>query len=86
MDSSEARAADAAIRTLDHELRLIDDAIHLVHGGGAPRVVVSGLRFGEELIGRARERAQQAGLRAVPLWSADEAGADIAIERPDADD
>lgn len=57
----------------------------MVAGGGAPRVVVGGLQFGEALVEPARELADAAGVRVVPLWMPDDAGADIAIERiPDA--
>ena len=57
----------------------------MVASGGAPRVVVGGLQFGEALIEPARELAGAAGVRVVPLWMPDDAGADIAIERiPDA--
>ena len=84
MDSS-ARHASTAGRTLEQELLLVREAIDMVAGGGAPRVVVGGLQFGEALIGPARELGDAAGVRVVPLWMPDDAGADIAIERiPDA--
>ena len=53
----------------------------MVAGGGAPRVVLGGLQFGEALLEPARELADAAGVRVVPLWMPDDAGADIAIER-----
>jgi hypothetical protein len=72
-------------RTLDHELSLVREAIALVASGGSARVVVGGLRFGEALLTTARDLAAQAGVRLVPLWMPDDAGADIAIERIDDD-
>ena len=81
MSSWTGPADDALEVTLDHELRLINEAIMLVATGGAPRTTVVGLRLGDELLGRAREMAAEAGVRLVPLWHADESGVDIAIER-----
>jgi hypothetical protein len=42
---------------------------------------VGGLRFGEALLSRSQLLATEAGVRLVPLWMPDDAGADIAIER-----
>ena len=67
--------------TLEHEMRLIDEAIALVASGGAPRAIVAGLRLGEAIVEPARQMAREAGVRVVPLWRADEGGADIAVER-----
>jgi hypothetical protein len=67
--------------TLEREMTLVREAILLVASGGSPRVVLAGLRFGEALIGPARGLAAEAGVRLVPLWMPDDAGADIAIER-----
>lgn len=84
MDTA-GRHTPSAGRTLEQELLLVREAIDMVAGGGAPRVVVGGLQFGEALIAPARELAETAGVRVVPLWMPDDAGADIAIERiPDA--
>ena len=84
MDTS-ARHVPSAGHTLEQELLLVREAIDMVAGGGAPRVVVGGLQFGEVLIEPARELAGAAGVLVVPLWMPDDAGADIAIERmPDA--
>ena len=55
----------------------------MVAAGGAPRVVLAGLRFGEQLLAPARAMAGEAGVRIVPLWTADDAGADLAVERID---
>ena len=81
MDDVEDRVAQVVPATLEHEMRLIREAIAMVASGGAPRVVVAGINFGETLLDPARRLALEAGVRLVPLWRADEAGADIAIER-----
>ncbi len=81
MDTTGESAADAIATTLDNELLLIREAIMMVASGGSPRVVVAGLRLAGALIGPGSRLAQAAGVRLVPLWWADEAGADLAIER-----
>jgi hypothetical protein len=70
-------------RTLEHELNLVREAIAMVAGGASRRVVVGGLRFGENLLAPASGLAAEAGVRLVPLWMPDDAGADIAVERID---
>jgi hypothetical protein len=67
-------------RTLEREMSLVREAIAMVAGGGSPRVTVAGLRFGEALLLPARGLAAEAGVRLVPLWMPDDAGADIAVE------
>lgn len=75
------RMAEAVPVTIEHELRLIREAIAMVATGGAPRVVLAGIRFGETLLDPARRLALEAGVRLIPLWRADESGADLAVER-----
>jgi hypothetical protein len=72
-------------RALEHEMDLVREAIAMVAGGGSRRVVVGGLHFGESLLAPARGMAAEAGVRVVPLWIPDDAGADIAVERIDDD-
>jgi hypothetical protein len=62
-------------------MSLVREAIAMVAGGASPRVVVGGLHFGETLLTLARPAATEAGVRIVPLWMPDDAGADIAVER-----
>jgi hypothetical protein len=83
MDQSTDQSGVGVERTLEHEMNLVREAIALVAGGGSRRVVVGGLRFGEALLVSARGLAGDAGVRLVPLWMPDDAGADIAIERID---
>ncbi len=77
MDQSAARVE----RKLEYEMNLVREAIAMVANGASPRVVVGGLRFGEALIAPARGLATEAGVRLVPIWMPDDAGADIAFER-----
>jgi hypothetical protein len=81
MDESGDHATTQVGRTLDIEMRLVRDAIAMVAGGASPRVVLVGLRFGEALLVSGRLQATEAGVRLVPLWMPDDAGADIAVER-----
>ncbi len=81
MDATATAMADAVATTLDRELLIIREAVMLVACGGSPRVVLAGLRPAGPLIGPGSRLAEAAGVRLVPLWRADEAGADLAIER-----
>lgn len=76
-DESAARVG----RTLEHEMNLVRDAIAMVASGRSRRVIVGGIRLGEALLAPAMGMASEAGVRLVPLWTTDEAGVDIAIER-----
>lgn len=76
------RTTEVVPTTLEHEMRLVREAISMVASGGAPRVSVAGLRFGDVLLEPARRLAREAGVDLVPLWSADDAGVDIMVERP----
>jgi hypothetical protein len=73
--------AEAVPAALEREMALIDDAIALVATGGAPRVVVAGLSLGDQLLPTAKRMADEAGVRLVPTWGADEEGVQIAVER-----
>ena len=77
------RFEDPAARTLEQEMRLVRNAIDMVASGASRRVVVASLQFGEKLVEPARGLAAEAGVRIVPLWTTDESGADIAVERID---
>jgi hypothetical protein len=81
MDHSTNVPTDPVARALEREVGLVHDAIAMVASGRSRRVVVAGLRFGDQLIEPARTMANAAGVRLVPLWTTDEAGVDIAIER-----
>ncbi len=70
MDQSGDPSTSAVARTLDSELILLRDAIAMVAGGGSPRVVVSGLRFGEALLEPGQALASAAGRPARPAVDA----------------
>ena len=80
MDQFVDQVPTEVARTLDHEIGLVREAIALVAREVSPRVTVASLRLGAQLLDPARRLAAQAGVRLVPLWHADEAGVDIAIE------
>jgi hypothetical protein len=81
MENARDRMAETVPDTLEQEMQLIREAIAMVASGVSPRVVVASIRFGEALLDPARRLALEAGVRLVPLWRAEEAGADIAVER-----
>jgi len=83
MDQSTDKSAARVPRTIEQEMNLVREAIAMVAADRSPRVVVGGIRFGETLLRPARAMAAEAGVRLVPLWMPDDAGADIAIERID---
>jgi hypothetical protein len=80
MDTSGIASESGVLRTLDYELGLIRGAIGLVASGGAPRVRLASLAFGEQLLEPAREMAAAAGVRVVPAWTSDEGGASLTVE------
>jgi hypothetical protein len=69
---------------LDHEARLVMEAILLVSSGGSPRVTVAGLHYGEQVLEASRPTADARRVRLVPLWSDDERGTDLVVEAIDA--
>jgi hypothetical protein len=75
------RPPPSIARTLDQEILLVREAIAMVAFGGSPRVIVGGLRFGQELLGPNRAVAAEVGVRLIPLWMPEDAGADIVVER-----
>ncbi len=79
--SSSPRSMRETARILERELGVVRTAIDMVASGAAPAVSVGNLHFGEQLIHPARRLALQAGVRVVPLWTLDESGADLRIER-----
>jgi hypothetical protein len=81
MDQFGDQSAVRVLRTIEQEMSLVREAMRLVVSGGSPRVVVGGLRFGEELLAPAQAMAAEAGVRLVPLWMPDDAGLDVAVER-----
>jgi len=72
---------DLGVLTLENELRLVRSAVALVASGASDRVALAGLSFGEELVPEAQRLAQLAGVRASPIWTTGESGADLVVER-----
>jgi hypothetical protein len=68
---------------LDHEVRLVMEAILLVSSGGSPRVTVAGLHFSEQVLEASTPNAAARNVRLVPLWTDDERGADLVVEALD---
>ncbi len=66
---------------LDRELQLIREAIALVAAGGARRVIVAGLRFGDAIVAPGSRLALEAGVRVTRLATADDARVDLAVEQ-----
>lgn len=56
------------------------EAIALVASGGARRVLIAGLRFGDDIVDPAREGALEAGLRIRSIARASGGGIDLAVE------
>lgn len=80
MDQSLNDLGDPIVRTLEHEFDLVRSAIAIVASGEAPSVSLGSLQFGEQLLEPARRIALASGVRIVPLWSSDEAGAGLSFE------
>ncbi len=83
MEHRSAAGDGSTVRSLEHELELVQGAIAMVASGGSPRVSIGGLAFGEELIEPARRMARGTGVRIVPLWTTDEHSVGLAVERLD---
>ena len=60
---------------------MADDAIALVRSGQFPRVIVGGLRFGDELLPEVRRHARGTDVTVVPLPGVDDGPADLLFER-----
>jgi hypothetical protein len=85
----EAETPDDAVwppteQAIERELATIRGSIEMVADGATPRVVLGGLHFAEAILPQARTYAAALGVRVVPLWMPDDAGADLAFERIDA--
>jgi hypothetical protein len=81
MDGSQDRSAEVVPATLEREMELVRSAITMVAAGRTRRITLAGVRFADELLEPARAIALRAGVRIVPIWTADDAGLDIAVER-----
>lgn len=83
MDDSSGPKMDAGLTAaaLAHELNLVSEAIEAVGSGRFQSVTIAGIRFGTELLPRARAVAAGRGLSVRPLFHVDEHGADLVVEQ-----
>ena len=70
-------------RRLAAEVQEVRGALVLVASGGASRVTLTGLRFGDELTSRFRPDAEAAGVLLEPIFWPDDAGCDLIVRRID---
>jgi hypothetical protein len=81
MDAATGAPDDTDTPMTEGELRLVRQAILMVSAYGTPRVVVAGLRFGSLILERCEVLADEAGVRIVPLPTANGDRLDLAVER-----
>jgi hypothetical protein len=82
--STPATRRDPTRRQLRQELDLVEGTIRLVAAGGATRVRIGALTFGEALLERARRMGDPIGVRVTPEWTAsDGGGIGLMVERAD---
>ena len=77
---SNGRRARGEAASQARELTLAREAIAMVASGAAPRVVVAGIRHGEQIMDSARRIALAAGVRVKPLPQPGNAGSDLVVE------
>ena len=80
MNGTESAGFDVR-RTIDREVELVTSAINLVATGGAPSVMVVGLRLTDAVVEILRPMAEQRGVVLEPLWGSDEDTADVRVRR-----
>jgi hypothetical protein len=74
----------ATRRRLDLEIGEVRAAILLVKSGTSSHIRLTGLAFGDELIGRMRADAAREGVDLVPEYRPEDAGCDISVVARDA--
>ena len=80
--STPASRREPTVRQLRQELDLVEGAIQMVASGGASRVRLGALTFGEPLLERARRSAGRVGVQVTPVWTAsDGGGIGLVVER-----
>jgi hypothetical protein len=70
----------AVARQQERELRMAREAIALVASGAAPRVVIAGIRYGNEILDSARRLGLTSGVRVNPLRQPQRESADLVVE------
>ena len=79
--SARPPSARAIQRAEERELRLAREAIAMVASGATPRVVIAGIRYGEEILDAARRLALDSGVRVNPLRQSGTGRAALVVER-----
>jgi hypothetical protein len=74
------RGPRAAAATKERELRMAREAIEMVALGASSRVVIAGIRFGDEILDSARRLALQSGVRVNTIRATEGSGADLVVE------
>jgi hypothetical protein len=79
MDARSTPGTDAGASRLERELQEVEAAIALVRAGAAAVVSLTGLRFGEAILGRLRATGGDAGVALEPKWWPADEGCDIIV-------
>jgi hypothetical protein len=74
---------DETVRRLAAEVQEVRSALAMVASGGASRVTLTGLRFGEELMARFTHHAEAEGIVLEPIYWPDDAGCDLIVRAID---
>jgi len=70
----------AIVRQQERELRMAREAIALVASGVSPRVVIAGIRYGDEILESARRLGLDSGVRVNPIRQPQRQAADLVVE------
>ena len=68
------------MRQQERELRMAREAIAMVASGVSPRVVIAGIRYGDEILESARRLGLDAGVRVNPIRQQQRQAADLVVE------
>jgi hypothetical protein len=78
---SDPPSPGATRRQIDRELRLEDDAIALLLTGSFTRVIVGGLRFGDQLLPEVRRHTRGTDITVTPIPGVEDRPADLLFQR-----
>ena len=81
MEGVHDRETTADPASIDREMQLVREAIAMVAGGNARRVVVAGICLGDVLFDPGSRLALEAGVRLTRVATVDGARADLAVEQ-----
>ena len=70
----------AVVRQQERELRMAREAIAMVASGVSPRVVIAGIRYGDEILESARRLGLDAGVRVNTIRQQQRQAADLVVE------